>query len=118
MPIKLLLICLTINCFYVNTIVLSLVCAAFVDQDDSASGGNPQTMGLVRIEQFFYYFIYLLFYYLPFSSVILCLLQIIYYIIINYTKLTRQQACSFLLLVDTMSNSFFKLGIQVVYLCT
>lgn len=41
----------SINCFYVNTIVLSLVYMAFVDQDDSASGGNPQTMGLVRIRQ-------------------------------------------------------------------
>lgn len=45
------LICFIINCFNVNTIVLSLVYVAFVDQDDSASGGNPQTMGLVRIKQ-------------------------------------------------------------------
>lgn len=26
---------------------------SFVDQDDSASGGNPQTMRLVRIKQLF-----------------------------------------------------------------
>lgn len=53
-----LLICFSIYCFYVNTIILSLVYVAFVDQDDSASGGNPQTMGLVRIKQVFllYYF--------------------------------------------------------------
>lgn len=45
------ILCVGINCFSANIAILSLVHMVLDEEDDSASGCNLQTMGLVRIKQ-------------------------------------------------------------------